>query len=116
MYKYQSSHQQFLNSTPSIGCWMFGAFKDVLFIMHFSRLVLVATYVNKEKILEAWELKRMQKDESPRTTCRLLPGAKPEIIFPRGGGKMFWSLDQLFQVKETNMFQMAYKYMYTVNN
>ena len=31
MYMYQSSHKQFLNSTPSIGCWMFGAFKVVLF-------------------------------------------------------------------------------------
>ena len=29
---------------------------------------------------------------------------------------MFWSLDKLFQVRKSNMFQMAYKYMYIVNN
>ena len=29
---------------------------------------------------------------------------------------MFWSLDRLFQARESNMFQMAYKYMYKVNN
>ena len=48
-------------------------------------------------------------------TCTLYPGAKPEKNF-RGWVKMFWSLDQLFQARESNMFQMAYKYMYIVNN
>ena len=96
---------------------MFGAFKVVLSIMHFSRLLLVATYVNKENKFSKHgnsSVCRKMKARELHVDCSQ---GQNQNFFPRGGGfKMFWSLDELFQVRESNMFQMAYKYMYIVNN
>ena len=77
-------------------------------IMHFSRLLLETT----KNILDTyWKVckKTKAREQHVDNTQGQNQGEKGEV-------KMFWSLDLLFQLRESNMFHMAYKYMYIVNN